>query len=143
ENAIAELGEHFGDRLGRTEAIREQHGHDESWHAPHMPDAAVWPLSTDEVPLGARTCNAHGCPITAWGARTSLEGHATPVRGGISLDLSRMDGVLEVHAEDMDVVVQPGITRKRLNEELRDTGLFFPVDPGADATIGGMASTRA
>jgi D-lactate dehydrogenase (cytochrome) len=143
ESAIAELAPRFGDRLSRTPAVREQHAHDESWHAPHLPDAVIWPLSTEEVGLVARTCNQHGCPIVPWGAGTSLEGHAIPVRGGISLDFGRMDRVLEVHPEDMDVVVQPGITRKRLNEELRATGLFFPVDPGADATIGGMASTRA
>lgn len=143
ESAIAELADHFGDRLARSSAIREQHGHDESWHAPHLPDAVIWPLSTEEVSLVARTCNAQGCPIVPWGAGTSLEGHVVPLRGGITLDLSRMDKVLAVHAEDMDVVIQPGITRKRLNEELRDTGLFFPIDPGADATLGGMAGTRA
>jgi D-lactate dehydrogenase (cytochrome) len=143
ESAIAELAPRFGERLSRTQAVREQHGHDESWHAPHMPDAVVWPHSTEEVSLVARTCNAQGCPIVAWGAGTSLEGHAIPLQGGISLDFTQMDKVLAVHPEDMDVVVQPGITRKRLNEELRDTGLFFPVDPGADATIGGMTGTRA
>ena len=143
ESAIAELAPQFGQRLSRVQAVREQHGHDESWHAPHLPDAVIWPHSTDEVALVARTCNAHGCPIVAWGAGTSLEGHAIPVQGGISLDFAQMDQVLAVHPEDLDVVVQPGITRKRLNEELRDTGLFFPVDPGADASIGGMTATRA
>jgi D-lactate dehydrogenase (cytochrome) len=143
ESAIAELAPRFGDRLSRAQAVREQHGHDESWHAARMPDAVIWPHSTDEVALVARICNDHACPIVAWGAGTSLEGHAIPVQGGISLDFTQMDKVLAVHPEDMDVVVQPGITRKRLNEELRDTGLFFPVDPGADATIGGMAGTRA
>lgn len=143
DSAVAELSIQFGERLSRVQAIREQHSHDESWHAPHMPDAVIWPLSTEEVSLVARICSAHGCPIVPWGAGTSLEGHAIPIRGGVSLDLSRMDKVLAIHPEDMDVVVQPGISRKRLNEELRDTGLFFPVDPGADATIGGMASTRA
>ncbi|MEM7685476.1 MAG: FAD-linked oxidase C-terminal domain-containing protein [Pseudomonadota bacterium] len=143
ESAIAELEPQFGKRLSRAAAILEQHGKDEAWHKPSPPDAVIWPHSTDEVSLIARTCNAHGCPIIAWGAGTSLEGHVIPVQGGITLDLSEMNAVLSVHPEDMDVTVQPGITRKRLNEELRDTGLFFPIDPGADATIGGMAGTRA
>lgn len=143
ESAIAGLAPHFGDRLGRGEAIREQHSRGESWHAPHMPDAVIFPHTTEEVSLVARTCNEHGCPIVAWGAGTSLEGHAIPVQGGISLDFTQMNKVLAIHEEDLDVVVQPGITRKRLNAELRDTGLFFPIDPGADATIGGMTGTRA
>ncbi|TFG85507.1 MAG: FAD-binding protein [Hyphomicrobiales bacterium] len=143
ENAIAELAPHFGDRLSRTLAVREQHGHDEAHHAPKPPDAVIWPRSTAEVALVARTCHANGCPIVPWGTGTSLEGQVIPVQGGISLDFAQMDQVLSVHAEDMDVVVQPGIRRKRLNEYLRDTGLFFPVDPGADASLGGMAATRA
>ncbi|MEL6999106.1 MAG: FAD-linked oxidase C-terminal domain-containing protein, partial [Pseudomonadota bacterium] len=143
ESAIAELEPQFGKRLSRAAAILEQHGKDEAWHKPAPPDAVIWPHSTEEVSLIARTCNAHGCPIIAWGAGTSLEGHVIPVQGGITLDLGEMNAVLSVHPEDMDVTVQPGITRKRLNEELRDTGLFFPIDPGADATIGGMAGTRA
>ncbi|MEL6481415.1 MAG: FAD-linked oxidase C-terminal domain-containing protein [Pseudomonadota bacterium] len=141
--AIAALAPRFGDRLATGEAIRAEHGRDEAHHTHRLPDAVIWPESTDEVAEVARLCNAHGCPIVPWGTGTSLEGHVIPVRGGISLDMSRMDKVLAVHAEDMDVTVQPGIRRKRLNEELRDTGLFFPVDPGADASIGGMAATRA
>ncbi len=143
ESAIAALEPEFGERLSRADAVREQHSHDEAWHKAHMPDAVIWPRSTEEVSLIARTCNEHGCPIIAWGAGTSLEGHVIPVRGGITLDFTQMDKVLAINPEDMDVVVQPGITRKRLNEELRETGLFFPIDPGADATIGGMTATRA
>ena len=143
ENAIEQLAPQFGDRLSRSTAVREQHGHDEAHHAPKQPDAVIWPQTTDEVALIARTCHAHGCPIVPWGTGTSLEGQVIPVQGGISLDFAQMDQVLAVHAEDMDVVVQPGITRKRLNKHLRDTGLFFPVDPGADASLGGMAATRA
>ncbi|MCL5777857.1 FAD-binding protein [Limibaculum sp. FT325] len=143
ETAIAALAPRFGERLSRTQAIREAHGRDESYHEPHLPDAVIWPETTAEVAEIARTCHEQGCPIVPWGTGTSLEGHAIPVRGGITLDLSRMDKVLAVHPEDMDAVVQPGVTRKRLNEELRETGLFFPVDPGADASLGGMASTRA
>jgi D-lactate dehydrogenase (cytochrome) len=143
ELAIQELAPHFGNRLSCSAAAREQHGHDEAHHAPQPPDAVIWPRTTDEVALVARTCHTHGCPIVPWGTGTSLEGQVIPARGGISLDFSHMDQVLEIHSEDMDVVVQPGITRKRLNEDLRDTGLFFPVDPGADASLGGMAATRA
>jgi D-lactate dehydrogenase (cytochrome) len=135
ESAIAELAPHFGQRLSGAEPVREQHSRGESWHLGHLPDAVIWPHTTEEVSLVASTCNAHGCPIVAWGAGTSLEGHAIPVQGGISLDFTQMDKVLAIHTEDLDVVVQPGITRKRLNEEL--------LDPGADATIGGMAGTRA
>jgi len=142
-SAIAELAPALGDRLSQAEAVLEQHGRDEAWHAPHPPDAVIWPRSTEEVARIAKTCSAHGCPIVPWGQGTSLEGHVIPVQGGISLDFAQMDKVIAIHAEDMDVVVQPGITRKRLNEELRETGLFFPIDPGADASIGGMASTRA
>lgn len=143
ESAIAELAPMFGERLSRADAVREQHSHDEAWHLPHMPDAVIWPHTTDEVSQIARICNAHGCPIIPFGAGTSLEGHVIPIQGGITLDFMQMDKVLKIHSEDMDVVVQPGITRKRLNEELRETGLFFPIDPGADATIGGMTATRA
>jgi D-lactate dehydrogenase (cytochrome) len=143
ESALAELAPHFGDRLSRTRAARADHGRNEAYFEDRQPDAVIWPRSTAEVALVARTCHEHGCPIVPWGAGTSLEGHILPVRGGISLDFAQMDQVLAVHQEDMDVVVQPGITRKRLNEHLRDTGLFFPVDPGADASIGGMAATRA
>ncbi|MDT8344509.1 MAG: FAD-linked oxidase C-terminal domain-containing protein [Thermohalobaculum sp.] len=143
ETAVAALAGRFGARLSRASAIREAHGHDESHHTGHLPDAVVWPETTAEVAEIARLCHAHACPIVPWGTGTSLEGHVIPVRGGVTVDFARMDKVLAVHPEDMDAVVQPGVTRKRLNEELRDTGLFFPVDPGADASLGGMASTRA
>lgn len=143
QSAIAELQPHFGDRLSTAAAILEQHGKDEAWHKPAPPDAVIWPHSTEEVSRIARICNEHGCPIIAWGAGTSLEGHVIPIQGGITLDFGEMNKVLAIHPEDLDCVVQPGITRKRLNEELRDTGLFFPIDPGADATVGGMAGTRA
>ncbi|MEM6942719.1 MAG: FAD-linked oxidase C-terminal domain-containing protein [Pseudomonadota bacterium] len=141
--AIAALSARFGDRLSTAEAIRAEHGRDEAHHTPRLPDAVLWPETTTEVAEIARIAHAHDCPIVPWGSGTSLEGHVIPVRGGISLDFGRMDRVLAVHTEDMDVVIQPGIRRKRLNEELRATGLFFPVDPGADATLGGMAATRA
>ena len=143
ETAIAALEARFGERLSRAAPVRAAHGHDEAHHTPRLPDAVLWPENTAEVAEIARIASAHGCPIVPWGTGTSLEGHVIPVAGGISLDFERMDKVLAIHAEDMDVVIQPGLRRKRLNEELRATGLFFPVDPGADASLGGMAATRA
>jgi len=141
--AIEALRPHFGDRISTVEALRAEHGHDEAHHAPALPDAVAWPESTEEVRRIVDLCRANHCPIVPFGTGTSLEGHVIPAHGGISLDLSRMDKILAIHAEDMDAVVQPGVRRKRLNEELRATGLFFPVDPGADASLGGMAATRA
>ena len=133
----------LGARLSETEAMRAQHGHDEAHHAPAPPDAVAFAESASEVAEIVKICAREGCPIIPWGVGTSLEGQVIPTRGGLTLDMSRMDRVLAVNAEDLDAVVQPGITRRALNAALRDTGLFFSVDPGADATLGGMAATRA
>ena len=143
QSAVEELRTLLGERLSTARAVREQHGHDEAWHAPRLPDAVAYPLSASEVVEIVRVVARHGVPIVPFGAGTSLEGHVIPIHGGISLDCTRMNRVLAVHADDLDVVVEPGVTRKQLNEHLRDTGLFFPIDPGADASIGGMAATRA
>ena len=143
ESAIAELKTRFGDRATTSASDRDIHGRNEAYFDLCPPDAVVYPETTAEVSEIARICHAHACPIVPWGTGTSLEGHALAIRGGISLDMSRMAKVLRVSPEDMDVTVQPGITREALNTELRATGLFFPVDPGANASIGGMASTRA
>lgn len=143
ESAIQRLAAQFGDRCATSDAIRNQYASNEAHHASAAPDAILFPTTTDEVRQIVEICNEARCPIIAHGAGTSLEGHTVPIRGGISLDMSRMNAVLEIHAEDMDAVVQPGVTRRQLNEDLRATGLFFPVDPGADASIGGMAATRA
>ncbi|MGR3497632.1 MAG: FAD-binding oxidoreductase [Limimaricola soesokkakensis] len=141
--AIAALAPLLGDRLSTSEALRDQHGANEAHYPPAPPDAVAFPETTEEVAAILRECHAHGCPVTAQGAGSALEGHHLAIRGGIALSLSRMDRILAVHPEDMDAVVQPGVTRSRLNEELRATGLMFPVDPGADASLGGMAATRA
>ncbi|MEM1299525.1 MAG: FAD-linked oxidase C-terminal domain-containing protein [Pseudomonadota bacterium] len=143
QSAIAALQPLFGDRLSTGDSVRDQYGRNEAWYPVTPPDAVIWPETTEEVATIAQTCNEHGCPIVAWGAGTSLEGHIVPVQGGITLSFDRMNKVLDVHQEDMDAVVQPGVTRRQLNEDLRATGLFFPIDPGADASIGGMAATRA
>ncbi|NJO39111.1 MAG: FAD-binding protein [Rhizobiales bacterium] len=132
-----------GDRLTTSLPIREQHGKDQTHNAGAAPDAVVFPHSTEEVQAIVRLCAERGVPVIPYGTGTSLEGHITALKGGVTLDLSRMDKVLEVHPEDLDCRVQAGVTRKALNAHLRDTGLFFPVDPGADASIGGMAATRA
>jgi D-lactate dehydrogenase (cytochrome) len=143
EAVVSTLKARFGARCSTGQALRDQHGRGEAYAQGHAPDAVVWPESTAEVSEVMALCHAHGVPVIAFGAGTSLEGHVSAPYGGISLDLTRMDRVLAVHAEDMDIVVQPGITREALNDWIRDTGLFFPIDPGANATLGGMISTRA
>ena len=137
------LRAHFGERFSDAIGSRRQRARGEGLPATHLPDAVVWPESTDDVAFALRTCHTHGVPIIAFGTGTSLEGQVAAPFGGISLDMSRMDRLLAVHAEDGDCVVQPGITREALNSALRDTGLYFPIDPGANASLGGMISTRA
>ncbi|WP_432813925.1 FAD-binding oxidoreductase [Thauera sedimentorum] len=133
----------FGARFTTSEGVRAHHGHDESHFPDALPDAVVFPHSTEEVVSIVKACAEHAVPIVPYGVGSSLEGHILAIRGGISIDFSEMNRVLAVHGEDMDAVVQPGVTRKQLNAELHGSGLFFPIDPGADASLGGMAATRA
>lgn len=141
--AIDEVKALLGDRLSTAEAVREHHGTDISYHTARLPDAVAFARNTEEVADIVKICAAHKVPVIAFGTGTSLEGHITAPEGGITIDLSGMDKVIRVSAEDLDVTVEAGVTRKALNEYLRDTGLFFPIDPGADASLGGMAATRA
>lgn len=141
--AVAEVKTLLGDRLSTAQAVREQHGKDQTWTPGAPPDAVAFVKSTEEVQRIVSICANHETPVIAYGTGTSLEGHFTAPYGGISVDLSAMNQVLEVNAEDLDARVQAGVTRKALNTHLRDKGLFFPIDPGADASIGGMAATRA
>jgi D-lactate dehydrogenase (cytochrome) len=144
ETVIAAARDFLGDRLTTNAALRDQHSHGEDAQPPVLPDAVAFVETSEETARLLGLCNAHGVPVVPYGAGTSLEGHVTPVRGGISLDMTRMAAVLEVNQADMDCRIQPGVTREALNEYLRDQGLFFPVDPGAAAaTIGGMCATRA
>jgi len=143
QELLSELKEIVGDRLSTGAAVCEQHGQDISYHADCPPDAVVFAESTDEVSAIVKACARHRAPIIPYGAGTSLEGHLAALHGGVSLDLTGMNRVLTVNQGDMDVTVEAGVTRKQLNQYLHDTGLFFPVDPGADASIGGMTATRA
>jgi D-lactate dehydrogenase (cytochrome) len=143
QSAISEIAGLLGDRLSTSKSVREQHGKDTTWNPGHAPDAVAFVESTEEVQQIVRICAAHDVPVIPYGTGTSLEGHISCPHGGISVDMMRMNKVLEVNAEDFDVTVQPGVTRKQLNEHLRDQGLFFPIDPGADASLGGMTATRA
>ena len=143
ERAITQLQARFGDRLSVARAVRAHHARGEGIALSHAPDAVVWPLDKHEVCAVLACCHDLGVPVIAYGAGSSLEGHVSAPHGGICLDLSRMDALIAVHAEDADCVVQPGMLRESLNAQLKGTGLFFPVDPGANATIGGMLSTRA
>ena len=140
---LDQLAALFGERLSTAQAVREHHGKDESHFPPCPPDAVVFALSTAEVAAAVTACAGHGVPVIAFGTGTSLEGHIAALKGGVCIDVSGMNAVLSVRPEDLDVTVQPGVTRKQLNEYLRDSGLFFPIDPGADASLGGMAATRA
>jgi len=137
------LAARFGKGLVTSEAVRIQHGHTLTWIENAPPDAVVFVESQQDVIDAVRLCAAHDAPIIPFGVGSSLEGHVNALHGGVSLDCSRMNRIVAVHAEDLDCVVEPGVTRKALNEHLRDSGLFFPIDPGADASIGGMAATRA
>jgi D-lactate dehydrogenase (cytochrome) len=141
--ALPVLKQRFGERFVDSEGIRLQHAQQTTWLPSEPPDAVIYPQSTEEVAGIVETCGDYRVPVIPYGVGTSLEGHVNAPHGGVSIDFSRMNRVLAVHAEDLDVVVEPGVTRKQLNEHLRDTGLFFPIDPGADATLGGMAATRA
>lgn len=137
------LSSHFGERLSISVAVREHHGKDESSHAPMPPDAVLFAQSTEDVATAVVLCHAHKVPVIAFGTGTSLEGHLLAVKGGVTIDLAQMNHVLAIRPEDLDATVEAGVTRKALNAALHDTGLFFSIDPGADASLGGMAATRA
>jgi len=140
---IDDLRQFLGERLSTSQSVRDHHSRGESWHAPGLPDAVAFPESTDEVARIVAACARRRVPVVPFGMGSSLEGHVNAIHGGVSIDLTRMDRVVRVSPEDLDVTVEAGVTHRKLNEHLKNTGLIFPVDPGADATIGGMAATRA
>ncbi|MFC4671585.1 FAD-binding oxidoreductase [Seohaeicola nanhaiensis] len=143
ETAIGILKQRFGERLNTSQALREQHGHTTTWIETQAPDAVIFARDTAEVSDIVKICADQKVPVIAYGTGTSLEGHVNAPAGGICIDLTEMNKVLAVHASDLDCVIQPGVTREALNVHLRDQGLFFPIDPGANASLGGMAATRA
>jgi len=143
EPLIEQLRDLLGDRVSTSHSVLEQHGHGESWHPIQAPDAVCYVQSTEEVAAIVKRCAASRTPVIAFGSGTSLEGQVQATQGGICIDLSQMNQILEVNQEDLDCRVQAGVTRRQLNHYLRDSGLFFPIDPGADTTIGGMTATRA
>src|SRR6202050_4451563 len=141
--ALAHLRATFGERLTEAEAVRVQHGNQLSEVSNQPPDAVVFPETTDEVAEVVRVCAVHHVPIIPFGVGSSFEGHVNAPFGGLSIDTSRMKRIIAVHADDLDCAVEAGVTRTELNRHLRDSGLFFPIDPGADASLGGMVATRA
>ncbi len=143
QSLIERLRANYGDRTVTTDAVRDQHAHGEGMKDSHRPDVVVFAQTNEEVAGIVRLCNAAHVPVIAFGTGTSLEGHVAALYGGVCIDLSRMNRLLEVNVEDLDCRVQAGVTRMQLNREIKDTGLFFPIDPGADASLGGMAATRA
>ncbi len=143
EAALGVLKQRFGEKFQTGETVREQHGHTTTWIQNQPPDGVVWPQNTAEVSDIVKICADHRVPVIGYGTGTSLEGHLNAPAGGVCVDFTDMNQILAVHTEDLDVVVQPGVTREQLNTHLRDQGLFFPIDPGANASLGGMASTRA
>ena len=143
QSAVRELKTLLGSRANDTSAVRDHHSHGESYHAPAAPDVVCFPHTTDEVAAIVRVAAACGLPVVPFGAGTSLEGHVNAIHGGISIDLREMNHVVRVSVEDLDATVEAGVTRLQLQKALYNTGLHFPVDPGADATIGGMTATRA
>lgn len=140
---LGELSARLGDRVSTAVAVRDHHSKGESYHTPAAPDAVVYPVSTEEVSTIVQLCDRHDTPIVPFGAGTSLEGHVVALHGGVCIDLSRMNRILRVSADDMDATVEAGVTHRQLNKALRNTGLTFFIDPGADATFGGMTATRA
>ena len=143
DRTIAALHARFGNKVVTSEAVRRQHANVTTWLPNEPPDAVVYADSTEDVQAVVGICAEHRVPIIPFGTGTSLEGHVNAPQGGVCIDLMGMNRVLAVHGEDLDCVIEPGVTRKQLNEHLRDQGLFFPIDPGADASLGGMAATRA
>ena len=142
-NAVEALKKEFGQQFSVSKSVREQHTSTTTVHKPELPDGVVFAYNKEDVKKTVKICHEHGCPIIPFGVGSSLEGHLNANFGGISIDMNNLNNIIEVHPEDSTVVVQPGVTREQLNTHLRDTGLFFPIDPGANASIGGMASTRA
>jgi D-lactate dehydrogenase (cytochrome) len=140
---ISELRALLGERVSTSDSVREHHSHGESWHPPGLPDVVVFPLTTDEVSAVVALCARHRTPVVPFGMGSSLEGHVNAIRGGVSIDMTRMKKVLRLSQEDLDISVEAGLTRLKLDNHLKNTGLMFPIDPGADATIGGMTATRA
>ncbi|MFY8088928.1 MAG: FAD-binding oxidoreductase, partial [Rubrivivax sp.] len=137
------LTDRFGARCSTAAAVREQHGRDESPFPATPPEVVLFCESADDVQAAVRLAAEHRVPVIPFGVGSSLEGHLLAVQGGISIDVSRMNRVLHIHAEDLTATVEPGVTREQLNQEVRNLGLFFPIDPGANASLGGMAATRA
>ena len=140
---VEQLRALLGERLSTSQSVRDHHSHGESWHEPSPPDAVAFPETTNEVAAIVAACARERVPVIPFGIGSSLEGHVNAVRGGITIDLTRMTRVLRLSVQDLDVTVEAGLTHRRLNDHLKNTGLMFPVDPGADATLGGMAATRA